>query len=86
MERGPPKRRRVTSSNIQPLSGTIIVTTEQWDILENFFKHTVREVEVFLFPHPVTGNLVAVTFAGEPDLADYLPGKWIVSLVLEEQP
>lgn len=86
MEYGPPKRRRRTTANVYPLSGTMLLDDTQWAALKTFFKTTVAEVEAFDFPNPDGGSAISVVFAQAPKRKYRAPGLWRVSLMLEVQP
>lgn len=87
MDAGPPKKRLVTTSNVAPLSGSMLMTTAQWTTLETFFTVTVSQVMPFNFPQPGNeGNLIEVCFDGPPTRSPVAPGLWRVSLKMEKNP
>ncbi len=86
MEYGPPKRRRRTTTNVNMLSGTMIMTQTQLDAFKTFYLTTVKEVDPFDFPDPHGGADLSVVFAGAPKVTYFTPGSWRVALKLEEQP
>lgn len=88
MEAGPPKRRRKTTANIRVISGSMIMTTAQWNSLAAFFQNTVKEIAPFNLPEP--GNdgagTLPVVFSGPPQRQYFGPGRWRVGLRFEVQP
>lgn len=88
MDAGPPKRRRKTTANIRTLSGSMIMTADQWDDLVAFFQDTVKETLPFNLPEPgndETGTL-EVVFSRPPQRQYFGPGRWRAALRFEVQP
>lgn len=88
MDAGPPKRRRKTTANIRMISGSMIMTTDQWEDLVDFFQNTIKEAAPFNLPEP--GNdavgILVVVFSTPPQRQYFSPGRWNVSLRFEVQP
>ena len=88
MDSGPPKRRRKTTANIRIISGSMIMTTAQWNSLVTFFQDTLNETLPFNLPEPGNdeGGLLNVVFSGPPQRQYFGPGRWHVALRFEVQP
>ena len=87
MDQGPPKRRLRTVSNVGKITGTMVMSLDQWVTLRNFFQITVSEVLPFDFPDPDNNeNSITVIFTEPPDRSYYVPGKVTVALSFEVQP
>jgi hypothetical protein len=88
MDAGPPKRRRKTTANIQVISGSMILTTTQWNSLVTFFQDTLKETLNFTLPEPGNDGVgtLNVVFSGPPQRQYFGPGRWRVALRFEVQP
>lgn len=90
MEVGPPKRRRRVTASVEPLSGTMRLSTAQWQELDTFYNDTVQQAAEFDFPNPDDpddpGEDIIVVFDGPPRRKYRAPGVWTVSLRFEVQP
>ena len=88
MDAGPPKRRRKTTANIRVMSGSMVMTTDQWDDLVDFFQNTVKEAAPFNLPEPGNDAIgtITVVFSAPPSRQYFSPGRWTVSLKFEVQP
>lgn len=88
MDAGPPKRRRKTTSNIRVVNGSMLMTTDQWDDLVDFFQNTLKEVSPFNLPEPGNDALdtLTVVFSSPPSRQYFSPGRWRVVLRFEVQP
>ncbi len=87
MDAGPPKRRRKTTANIRTMTGSMVMTTAEWDDLVTFFQETVRETLPFDLPTPgADSGTVTVVFGAPPQRQYFGPGRWRVALKFEVQP
>lgn len=85
MDYGPSKRRRRTTTSVEPMTGTMIMTDDQWGDLVEFFKDTVKETLPFNFTMPDGVTEVEVCFNASPVRSYFAPGVWRVAIDLEIQ-
>ncbi len=87
MDAGPPKRRRKTTANIRTMTGSMVMTTAEWNALVTFFQDTIKETLPFELPTPdEDGGTLSVVFGAPPQRQYFGPGRWRVSLKFEVQP
>lgn len=87
MDAGPPKRRRKTTANIRTMTGSMVMTTPEWDDLVTFFQETVKETLPFELPTPgANSGSITVVFGAPPQRQYFGPGRWRVALKFEVQP
>lgn len=87
MDAGPPKRRRKTTANIRTISGSMVMTTAEWDALVTFFQDTIKETLPFELPAPGEDvGTLTVVFGAPPQRQYFGPGRWRVALKFEVQP
>lgn len=87
-KRGRTEHKRKTTASIYLISGSMIMTTDQWNDLVDFFQNTIKEAAPFNLPEPgndAAGTLTVV-FSGPPSRQYFSPGRWTVSLKFEVQP
>lgn len=86
-DKGPPKERRRTTANVRPIAFTLKLTSEQVDILDEFFVETLYSgVLAFDMEHPRTGQIVSCKFADEPTYAESSGIIYNCAISLEIQP
>lgn len=85
---GIPKIRRRFTSAIKTYRGSVIMTAEQRDLLEDFFRNTLKDGSLsFEWRHPTQGVQTFRFTPGEPPEVLYSwPGKVNVSIALEILP
>lgn len=85
---GIPKIRRRFTSALKPYRGSVIMTREQCDLLEEFFRGTLKDGSLsFEWTHPRQGVKTFRFTAGEPPEIVYSwPQKVSVSISLEILP
>lgn len=87
MDAGPAKQRRRFTASVQPISGTIEVTSDQLERLQRF-----HDVECsggsgeFTWAHPVTRDPVRMRFVSEPSYSALGGGYFRADLSLEVMP
>lgn len=85
MDAGTPKARPRSSAVRYPMGGNMVVTEAQWPLLQGFYKGKTRAIP-FRFPHPTSGEVVAVKFAKPPGRKPRTPGRYTVNIDLWVQP
>lgn len=84
---GPAKVRRRTTANVRPISFVLKLTSEQWDILEDFFLNdTFSGSDSFDYTHPVSGLGLTARFAEPPSRQDVEGVVWNAAISLEILP
>ena len=85
MDSGPAKVRRVSTSKPSTLSGTMVMTTAQWNEFVAFRRDTLREVLSFEFPNPEDDGetTLIVRLTSAPSRTQWVPGVWRVNLQME---
>lgn len=83
MDIGPPKMRRRTTCGPVPISGQMLMTSTQIDILDTFYVSTLKYGSTsFGGHHPRLGSTVTMRFVDRPEWTDNAPF-WNVGLSLE---
>lgn len=74
VEVGPPmSRRRGTSQNAEA-GINFRLTPAEWEDLEEFYRNTVNETDLFTFTHPITLGAITCKFMSAPEIAQVIPG------------
>lgn len=87
MDAGPAKQRRRFTATVEPLSGSIEVTSDQLERLQRFHNtDCAGGASEFLWAHPVTRDRVRMRFVTEPAYSSLGGGYFKVDLSLEVMP
>ncbi len=83
---GPPKVRRRTTSNVEPITGSMKMTESQLAMLKGFVKNDIRDRSVaFTFPDPHGGSPLLVRMR-QPIASSPMGIEWRVQVALEVLP
>lgn len=87
MDKGPDKVRRYTTANTYPISFTLKLTSEQWQILKTFYMTTLASgANSFDYTHPDDDSALTARFVEPPSRQDQEATLWVVSISLEILP
>ena len=88
VDRGRPKRRRRYTAAPYPLSGSIRISSAQWDTLKTFHQTTLQSgILEFKFPNPDNiGTMLDAIFTEPPSRSNIGGQRYRARLSLEIQP
>ncbi len=87
MDVGPQKVRRRFTKGIDTISGSITLTTAQYNIFESFYDTTLNGGALtFEYNHPVTEVLTEFRFKGAPQYKSIGGGNYVASFAWEIVP
>lgn len=69
MDIGPAKVRRRSTSTVEPIKGSMWLTSAQWSTLRFFYYTTLARALKFSWVHPTTGAAVNLRFVTAPALS-----------------
>lgn len=86
MDAGPPKVRRRCTAGVRPISGRLVLTLAQVEILDGFYVNDLADGSINLTAsHPRTGVSSTFRFVSPPQYRPHR-GKWQATLDIEVLP
>lgn len=84
---GPAGVRRRSTAGVSRLSGRMVMSTEQWNRLKQFYRDdTLGGSLAFGFPEPISEEQILVRFSASPSRTPVTDDDWEVALAFEVLP
>ena len=84
MDEGPDKVRTLPTADLDSVSGTLLLTVDQWKVLKNFYKETAKGVLPFEWIDHLDGRIVDYRFKGPPTATPFQDSQLLlIQLTLE---